>query len=174
MWEREGHFCPVIPCWPNSLYFWGAHKAEVGTLTPPKESLLFMLTFSITFAVKEVFCCDLLLLETKSKVAAMALLVFEETSNFPTLTHRHCHQADIYIFFILSSEVGRGWYGDRFSLRKLVAVSTSTTVSICGTLSIVLSQRGPRQSYQCCGNLCWISLVVWRQISNIFLFSLVN
>ena len=51
-----------------------------------------MLTFSITFAVKELFCCDLLLLETKSKVAAMALLVFEETSNFPTLTHTHCRE----------------------------------------------------------------------------------
>ena len=74
------------------LYFWGAHKAEVRTLTPPKESLLFMLTFSITFAVKELFCWDLLLLETKSKVAAMALLVFEETSNFPTVTHTHCRE----------------------------------------------------------------------------------
>ena len=62
------------------------------TLTPPKESLLFMLTFSITFAVKELFCWKFLLLETKSKVAAMALLVFEETSNFPTVTHTHCRE----------------------------------------------------------------------------------
>ena len=114
--------CPVTPCWPSSLYFWGAHKAEVRTLTPPKESLLFMLTFSITFAVKEVFCCDLLLLETKSKVAAMALLVFEETSNFPTVTHTHCREEGGWHIHLLRDVIGWVGGGEIFSLTKLVNV----------------------------------------------------
>ena len=92
MWEREGHFCPVIPCWPSIFLGSSQGRSENIDSTQRKPAQVLMLTFSITFAVKELFCWDLLLLETKSKVAAMALLVFEETSNFPTLTHTHCRE----------------------------------------------------------------------------------
>ena len=73
----------------------------------------------------------------RQEVRWVLVLVVEETSNFPTLTHRHCHEADVYIFFILSSGRGAWWQIPTHG----ISWCTATTISMWGFIESPLPRK---------------------------------
>ena len=132
MFVLKCQFCPASYKLGNSQ----GVQAEIGSLSFSEKKTVSHFLPHLPSKISSRFfgrICNWL----RQEVRWVLVLVVEETSNFPTLTHRHCHEADVYIFFILSSGRGAWWQIPTHG----ISWCTATTISMWGFIESPLPRK---------------------------------